>query len=109
MRTESDVRAEVWIAADRPSNRRAGGNHHGWRNRISVRATIDRVISRRYPARVFNLRDQGSPGLDASQRDGAIVQLGHFGGLLRRTLPEGLVLSRAPSRFRHHEPDQDES
>ena len=57
--------------------------------------------------------------LDAPQRDVAILQLGCFGGLLRRALSENGVavesaitdvrgfLLRAPPRFRHHQPDHE--
>jgi starch synthase len=73
VRPEPDVRAEVRIAADRPPDRRARRNHHGRRNRIPVHPTVDRVVPRRYPARVHNLRGEGSPRLHAPQCDVAIV------------------------------------
>ena len=49
--------------------------------------------------------------LHAPQRDVALVQLGHFRGLLRRALSQGAVgLDVVPAqfdrpRFRHHQPD----
>ena len=54
-------------------------------------ATVDRILPRRRPARLRNLPGEGSPQLDAPQRDVALVQLGHFGGLLQRALPQGVV------------------
>ena len=55
-------------------------------------AALDRVVSRRHPARVLDLHGERPPRLDAPQRDGAIVQLGRFGRLLRRTVPQGVVV-----------------
>ena len=42
---EPDVCAALRIAADRPPDRRACRNHHGWRNRFPVRAALDRIFS----------------------------------------------------------------
>src|ERR1019366_4134503 len=62
---------------------------------------VDRIVSRRHPPRVHDLCGEGSPQLNAPQRDVAIIQLGHFGGLLRRALSEGRVaLAPHTGRFR---------
>ncbi len=53
-----------------------------------------RIVPRRHPPRVHNLHGEGSPQLDAPQRDVAIVQLGRFRraatarSIGRRCLPE---------------------
>ena len=73
VRTEPDVCAEIRIAADRPPDRRAGGNHQGRRNRLPVRAALDGILPRRRPPRLRCLHGKGPPRLDAPQRDGAVV------------------------------------
>ncbi len=91
LRAEPDVCPEVRLAADRSPDRRAGGNHHRRRNRLPVRPAVRRILPRRRQARLRDIHGEGSPQLDAPQRDVAILQLGHFGGLLQRALPQGAV------------------
>jgi hypothetical protein len=64
------------------------GNHHRWRNRISVRSTVDPIVSRRRPACVHNLHGERLSQLDAAERDVTVVQLKHCRWLLRRALSE---------------------
>src|SRR6202142_2218835 len=100
MRAEPDVRAEVRLPPDPPSNRRAGRNHHRWRNRISVLPTNHRVVPRRHPAGIFDVHGEGSPRLHAPQRDVEILQLGYCGGLLRSALSKsGVALEHDPEKW----------
>jgi hypothetical protein len=83
--------AAVRLVADRAPDRRTRGNHRGWRNRFPVHTSLNRVVSRRHPARIRNFRSEGSLRLDAPERNGAVIQLGRFRSLLRRAIPEGCI------------------
>ena len=81
-----NVCAAVRIAADRAPDRRACRDHQGRRDRIPVFATFGGILPRRRPPRVRCVPRQGPSQFHASQRDGAVLQLGSVGGLLRRAL-----------------------
>ena len=76
-----------------------------------VLATVDRILPRRHPPRVRDLHGEGPPRLHAPQRDGAVLQLGPFGRLLRRALPQDGAYGALPDKtlrrfYRSLPPDQ---
>ena len=60
VRAEPDVCAALRLAADRPPDRRPGGDHHRRRDRIPVCAALDRVLPRRRPPRLLRLHVDAS-------------------------------------------------
>ena len=72
-----------------------GGDHPGRRDRFPVPAALGRILPRRRPPRLRDLHGEGPARFHAPQRDGAVVQLGSFGGLLQRAVSKDRAARQA--------------